>query len=116
MRTILLVLALAFAPAFQTGCQTAPTQRTQVVTTLKVLGASAKAGMDAATDLLKRGQITVTQWQRVALFYDTRWQPAFSVAVGAARADLSTLASPDLIALATDFANLVSQLTTPPTK
>lgn len=85
------------------------------VQTLKVLGTTAKAGMDSATELLKRGQITVAEWQRVALFYDTKWQPAFTVAVGAAKADLSTLASPDLVALASELANLVAQLTTKPT-
>lgn len=115
MKTLVRLLALACfacaAPVLTTSCE-APSERVIAVQTLKALGLTAKTGMDAATDLLKKGQITVVQWQNVAAFYDTRWQPAFTFAVSAARSDLD-LASSDLVALATEFASLVSQLTAP---
>lgn len=113
MKKLALVFALALlAPVIIPGCATPPSSRVVAVQTLKALGSTAKAGMDATTQLLKTGQITVAQWQKVATFYDARWQPAFGFAVAAARSDLSAIASPDLAALATEFAALVTQLTT----
>ena len=115
MKKLFLILALAFATPLalvQTGCSTAPSTRTTEVTTLKIVGGTAKTGMDAATQLLKQGTITVAQWQHVAAFYDNQFQPTFALAVAAAQSDLSSVASPDLIALAGQFATLVAQLTT----
>lgn len=112
MKKLILVLALTLAlPLAPVGCTQAPSQRSATVMTLKIVGTTAKTAMDAATDLLKRGTITVPQWQKVALFYDTRWQPAFKLAVTTAQSDLSSVASPDLIALAAELTNLVAQLT-----
>ena len=103
-------------PVLQTGCSTAPDARTQAYQTLGILGQTAKASMDASTQLLKQGSITVAQWQQIAAFYDTKWQPAYSVAVVTAKSDLSTVASPDVLALAAQFAALVAQLTAPTIK
>ena len=115
---ILLILALATATPLalvQTSCQQAPSARTVEYQTLAIVGQTAKSGMDAATQLLKQGSISVAQWQRVATFYDTQFQPTYAVAVAAAKSDLSSVASPDLLALGTQLASLVAQLTTKPT-
>jgi hypothetical protein len=85
-------------------------QRVVEAQTLGVLGQTAKAAMDTATQLLKDGKITVSQWQGVANFYDAKWQPAFNVAVTAVSSNLDSIASPDLQNLATQFGNLVLQL------
>lgn len=114
---LLYIIALAsFAvavPLATTGCQSAPSERTQAVQTLKILGQSAKTSMDGATQLLKQGSITVEKWQTIANFFDTKWQPAYTFAVASAQSDLSTVGSPDLIGLAANFAALVAQLTAP---
>lgn len=100
-------------PVLQSGCSTAPDARTQAYQTLGILGQTAKASMDASTQLLKQGSIAVAQWQQIASFYDTKWQPTYAVAVVTAKSDLSTVASPDVLALAAQFAALVAQLTAP---
>ncbi len=112
LRLLFLAVALGLGSVAFQGCATPPPARVTTYETLQVLGGTAKSAMDASTQLLKQGSITVTQWQKVATFYDTRWQPAYGLAVAAARSDLSSLASPDLMALATEFSALVSQLTT----
>ncbi len=104
-------LAFFSLPILQTGCSTPPDQRVQTVQTLKIVGRSAKTSMDAATQLLKQGTITVAQWQRVAEVYDTRFQPTYSVAVGAAHANLDSPADPELLGIAAQLAALVSELT-----
>lgn len=104
---------IAIVPVAQTGCQNQTTQQT-AVQTLKIVGTTAKTSMDAATQLLKQGTITVPQWQAIASIYDNKFQPAYALAIAAARSDLSTLASPDLIGLAAQLAALVAQYTTPP--
>jgi len=103
-------LALATPLAYQ-GCATAPDQRVQAVQTLGTVGASAKAAMDTATQLLKVNQITVAQWQSIANFYDTKFQPSYNLAVAAVQANLSSIASPDVINLSAQFLALVAQLT-----
>ncbi len=114
--TLLLVGVLAVsAPAFLTSCSTAPAGRVEAFKTLSVVGSTAKSGMDAATQLLKQGSITVAQWQQVATFYDTKFQPAFALAVSAANSDLSSPASTDITNLAIQFVALVAALY-PPTK
>lgn len=115
MKRLLLLIALAVAtPLLPTGCNTPPSSRVVQVQTLMVLGQTARAGMDASTQLLKQGTITAEQWQKIANFYDTRWQPAFNLAVAAVHSDLSSVGSPDLMALATQFSELIGQLTTKP--
>jgi hypothetical protein len=111
MKKLLLILSLALTPAF-TACQTPPSERAVAVQTLKAVGFTAKTAMDASTQLLKQGTITVEQWQKVAVLYDTRFQPAFNVAVLAVQSDLSP-ASPDLVAIAVELTNLVASFQKP---
>lgn len=111
MKRFLLILLLAVAtPLASTSCSTAPSSRVTEVKTLKIVGATAKTAMDAATQLLKDDKITVAQWTKVASFYDGKFQPAFTLAVAAVGSDL-TAASPDILSLATQFASLVAELT-----
>lgn len=109
MKTLILIICLALVIPLTPGCPTVPSERVIANRTLQVLGTTAKAAMDSATAALKSGRITVEQWRKVATFYDDRWQPAYTFAAAAAKSDLSGLASPDLDALATEFANLVAQ-------
>lgn len=115
MKTLLLIIALCVAvPMATTSCTIAPSARVVQARTLGILGTTAKTGMDGATQLLKQGRISVDQWRNVANFYDLRWQPAFNLAVAAVRADLSSIASPDLQKLADEFAALLGTFSTPP--
>jgi hypothetical protein len=109
MRKLLAILILAVAmPHAFTGCSSAPSERTTAVHTLQAVGLSAKAAVDASAQLLKQGSISVEQWQRVANIYDLRFQPAYGAAVLAVKSDLSSVASPDLIAIAAELTNLVA--------
>jgi hypothetical protein len=111
---LFLSLVIIFAQCAVTGCKTSPTERTQTVTTLKIVGTSAKASIDAAASLLRDGKISVSQWQSISSVYDTKFQPAFNLAAATAHSDLSSAASPDLIALASQLATLIAQFTTKP--
>lgn len=99
-------------PIVQTGCQQPPSQRVVQVQSLKAVGLAVDGGMKAAAQLYHNGQITEAQWNKVADFHDNKFLPAFNLAVAAVQSDLSSAASPDVLALATQFANLVAQLTT----
>ncbi len=117
MKKLLILLALATAlPVSQTGCSTPPSARVVQVQTLRAVGESAKTAMDATAQLLKQNQITLAQYIRVADLFDSKFQPAYRVAVAAARSDLSTLASPDLANVALEIINLVASLTAPKPK
>lgn len=115
MKRILISLFILFAivatPVLQTGCQNTPATQSKTVQTLLTIGTTAKTAMDASTQLLKQGAISVDQWRQIANFFDTKWQPAFALAVSAAHSDLSSLASPDLIALAAQFTAFIAQVT-----
>jgi hypothetical protein len=110
LRWITMLSAIGLVANIETGCKTRPSARVVQDETLLAVGSAAKSSMDAATGLLKDGTITVTQWQTVADIYDTKFQPAYSLAVAAAKADLSTLASPDLTALAQQLFDTVGVL------
>lgn len=110
-RLILSILALHVAAlcgiVALPGCTTPPVARTQAATTLKIVGLTAKAGIDSAALLLREGKLSPEQWARIASFYDLKFQPAFALAVATAQADLSSPASPDLLALAAQFTALL---------
>jgi len=99
-------------PVLQTGCTTPPDQRVQTVQTLKIVGQSAKTSMDAATQLLKQGTISVAQWSKVAEVYDRSFQPIYSTAIVTAHANLDSVADPELLGIAAQLAALVAELTT----
>jgi ABC-type oligopeptide transport system substrate-binding subunit len=105
------LLAVVSAPVLTTGCHNTATSQSTKYKTLAAVGAAAQAAMDSTAALLKAGTITVPQFQRVAEFYDGKFQPAFRFAVVAAQADTSSLASPDLTALLVQFTTLVAEVT-----
>lgn len=96
------------------GCRSVPSQRTTEVVTLKVIGATAEAGMATAVQMLKAGQISVVQFQRVATFYDTRFQPVYRMAVQSVQYDLNSMSSPDLVLLASELGAMILQLQSHP--
>lgn len=109
--TAICLLAIVASPALTTtGCQNTATSQSTKYRTLAAVGAAAQAAMDSTTAMLKAGTITVAQFQKVADCFDGKFQPAFRFAVAAARADLSSVASPDITALLVQFTGLVAEL------
>lgn len=114
LRALLISVALlcaVTAPVLTTGCVNTASSQSTKYKTLAAVGAAAQAAMDGAATTLKAGTITVPQFQRIASFYDTKFQPAFRFAVTAAQADLSSVASPDLTSLLLQFTTLVAEVT-----
>jgi hypothetical protein len=99
--------ACFIVPSF-TGCGTAPSQRVVAVQSLKAVGQSADATVALSAQLYRDGRITADQARGVMDFYDTKFQPAYRLAVSSVQADLSSIASPDLAALAAQLAALVA--------
>lgn len=112
IRYLIIALALGLGSVAYQGCQQAPSARVIQYQTLRGVGEAGKSSMDATTQLLKQGSITYEQWQKVATFYDTKFQPAYAVAVVAAQSDLSSVASPDLTNLLNQLLALTAALTT----
>jgi len=111
MKKLLFILALAVAiPTLQTSCSTAPSARVVQVQTLKAVGQSAEAAVTLAAQLYHKDKLTGAQARQVIDFYDQKFQPAFRVAVAAVQANLESVASPDLISLASQISALVVQL------
>ena len=111
MRRFLFLLCLVLVvPTFH-GCSSTPNERTAYVQTLKAVGATAESAVSLSAQLYRDGRITPAQAREVADFYDKKFQPVFRLAVSTAKADISTVASPDLVALASQLASLVTSLT-----
>lgn len=104
-----LALSLAFAAIAQTACTTAPEQR-QVAQTQSLIatGQIAETAVGVAAQLFRDGRITAAQARSVMDLYDRDFQPAFRVAVAASQNNLAA-ATPELVSLASQIANLVSQ-------
>jgi hypothetical protein len=110
LRLLPLVLALAVATPVVinfSGCQTPVDQRTTAVTTLKVVGLTADTAMKLAADAYHNNQIRPDQWQAIADFHDQKFLPAYNTAVQAVQADLSSIATPDVIALCQQLGALI---------
>lgn len=99
MKKLLLILCLAVAtPLAVTSCSTAPSERTQAVMTLKLLGSSRDTAMQVAGQLWRDGKIDDVRRDKIIAYHDNVFQPAYRLAVQGVQADL-TLASPDLLKL-----------------
>lgn len=113
MKKLIAILALAFLaialPVAQTACSNPPSARVVQVQTLKAVGQSAEAAVALSAQLYRDQQITAAQARQVADFYDQKFQPAFRVAVSAVQANLDSIASPDVMALAQQLSALVLQ-------
>lgn len=94
-------------PVYTTSCTSAPSSRVAQVQTLKAVGETAEAAVALSAQLYKDGHITPDQARQVMDMYDFRFQPIFRLAVSAAKADLSTAASPDLLDVAAQLSALV---------
>ena len=107
----LLFFALAVCVAapvltLQTGCTTS--QQVQTEQTLLTIGTAADTAMTVAAQMYHNGQLTAAQWQTIATVHDTKFQPAYNAAVAAFKADMSSAAPADLIALSNQLAALVA--------
>lgn len=110
MKKLFTILALAFfatAMPVYTGCKTAPSARNVQYATLKAVGDTADAAVSLSAHLYAQGTLTADQARQVKDFYDQKFQPAYRLAVNAAKADLSTVASPDLSSLASQLSDLL---------
>jgi hypothetical protein len=111
LRPLWISVALCVStPLIPIGCKTAPSERMVEVQTLKTVGAGVDAAMKVAAMLYTDRKITTAQWQRVADFHDQKFQPAYNLAVAIVRADLSSAASPDLVAIFSQLLALVDAL------
>ncbi len=110
LRLLFLACSLPFLAILATipGCSTAPSERVLYVQTLKSVGQTAETTVAVSARLYQAGDISPAQAHAVALFYDTKFQPAFRTAVFAAKSNLDAVASPDVVALAQQLASLVS--------
>lgn len=108
MKKYLILLVLIFAPVFQTGCTTVPSARVVQVQTLKAVGHTAESAVALSAQMYRDGLITITQAMYINNLYDTKFQPAFRLAVTAVQANLDSIASPDLIKLAQELSSLVA--------
>jgi len=113
MRTILAILCLALAVPMVPGCKTAPSERVVAVQTLRAVGSSAEAAVSLSAQLYRDGKITAAQSRAVIDLYDQKVQPAFRLAVTAAKSNLDSFASPDLVNLASQLTALVSEYYNP---
>lgn len=102
------LVAFALVPLTFTGCATAPSKRVVQVQTLKGVGQAAESAVTLSANLYAAKQISADQARQVMDFYNGKFQPAFRVAVAAVNANMDSLASPDLQALANQLANLVA--------
>ena len=115
MKKLFLILALVTATPLalvQTGCSSPPSARVVQVQSLKAVGESAEAAVTLSAQLYRDGKITPAQARQVLDFYDTKFQPAFRLAVAAVNANLDSIASPDVALLASQLSALVVQLQT----
>jgi hypothetical protein len=100
--------------ASQAGCASPPSARVVQVQSLKAVGHAAEAAVSLAANLYAAKQITAPQAKQVMEFYDQRFQPAFRLAVAGVNANLDSIASADLVALATQLSALVASFSKPP--
>jgi hypothetical protein len=107
MKNLLLILLLATTPVLHTGCGS-PTTRTATVATLKAVGHTAEAAVSLSATLYADGKITEKQAWVVFEAYNQRFQPAFRLAVTAAKFDTTVIAPAELLTMATELTTLVA--------
>jgi hypothetical protein len=107
-KLLLLVCLLAPVAIVAPGCSTAPSARVVEVQTIKSVGQAAEAAVALSAHLYADKVIDAAQARTVIDLYNGHFQPAYRLAVAAAHADLSTVASPDLADLAAQVINLVA--------
>lgn len=113
IRLLIAALCLSVVGAFcmgsLTGCSTPPSARVVQVTTLKALGAARDTAMQVAGQLWRDGKINDAQRDKIIVYHDGVFQPAYRLAVASVQSDL-TLASPDLINLFAQLQALIPHI------
>lgn len=107
------IAALVSVPLAFTGCKSAPSERVVEAQSLKAVGQAADAAVALSAQLYRDSRITAAQARQVDDFYDKKFQPVFRVAVSAVQANLDSIASPDVMALAAQLSALVSSFQHP---
>lgn len=108
MKNLLFIAALLVAfPFISTGCQQAPSARVVQVQTLRAVGESAEAAVALSAQLYRDGRISAVQANQVRIYYDFKFQPVYRLAVSSVKADLTSIASPDVLSLANELSALV---------
>lgn len=111
MKKLFTILALAFfataMPVYEAGCTTPPDARHTQYATLKAVGDAADGIVATSAHLYASGAITADQARSIKTLFDTKFHPAYLVAVNAAHTDLSTQIPENLIALASQLAALL---------
>lgn len=110
MKKLIFILMLAVMPPLFVSCSTPPSARVVQVQTLKAVGQSADAAVALSAQLYRDGKLTAAQARQVADFYDLKFQPAYRLVVTAVQANLDSVASPDLMALASQLSALIISL------
>lgn len=110
---ICFAVGIAATAALFTGCQQAPSARVVQTQSLKAIGESAEAAVSLAAHLFKDGRLSAGETRAVIDFYDNKFQPAYRLAVASVNANLDSVASPDVVLLASQLAALVAQYTKP---
>lgn len=114
LRIIAICIALAFGPTLAlTSCATPPDQRTATVHTLQTVGHAAEGAVEVSAILYKTGKINGDQAQAVITFYNSKFQPAFRLAVSAAKFDTTAIAPQDVLNLANQLQALVDSYRKP---
>lgn len=109
MKKLIAILVLAFAvPLAPVACSTPPSARVVQVQSLKAVGQTAESAVALSAQLYQGGKITRAQARAVMDFYDDRFQPVYRLAVQAVNANLNSMASADLTALAQQLSALVA--------
>lgn len=112
-RLLFFVFAAALCVPLLPSCQTAPTARVQEVKTLKAVGIAVDGTMRLAAQLYHDGKINAVTWQQIADVHDKQFQPAFNLAVRAVQMNLDSVASSDLITLASSLSAILTPYLTP---
>lgn len=107
-RLIFLICAAVLCVPILPSCQTAPTARVTEVKTLKAVGLAVDGTMRLAAQLYHDGKISAQTWQQVADAHDKEFQPAYNLAVKAVQMNLDSVASSDLITLASSLAAILT--------
>lgn len=103
-----LVWAGFFAlPITQTGCSTPVDARHAQYATLKAVGDAADGVVATSAHLYASGVISADQANSIKTLFDTKFHPAYILAMNAAHTDLSTDVPQNLIAIAGQLAALL---------
>jgi hypothetical protein len=108
MKKLLLILLLATAPLFPTGCSTPPSGRNVTVATLLVVGHTAEAALSLSAQLYADGKITNDQAYAVFDIYNNKFRKPYELAVVTAKFDKNAIAPAELMDIANKLTALVA--------